>query len=137
MLFKKNKTDLPARLELEKSAKTPEVDFNAFGGKLSVKGRCMPEDAKGFFMPLMTWLDEYKEAAVEDTHLEINLEYFNTSSAKCMLDLMKKMVEIHKEGSSECSITWYYMEEDEDMLEVGETFEEMIDVPFELQETDE
>lgn len=137
MLFKKKSVDLPEQLILESSHKTPSVDFNGEEGILSITGRCMPEDAKGFFRPIMEWLDSYKEGADGTTHLKIHLDYFNTSSAKCMLDLLKKVEEIHKEGGTKCSVAWYYMEEDEDMLETGETYDEMIELPFELLVTDD
>lgn len=115
--------------------KEPNVHFDGGSGSLRIIGRCMPEDAKGFFKPLMEWLLVYKEAAADATHLHINLEYFNTSSSKCMLDLMKMVQSIDHEEKTKSYITWCYVEEDEDMLEVGENYQAMITVPFELRET--
>lgn len=138
MIFGKKETGTPPpALKLVGGFKEPSVMFDGESGELRVTGRCMPEDAKGFFKPLMEWLEQYKDAAQPETHLHINLEYFNTSSSKCMLDLMKAVQTIDSEGKSKGRVTWCYVEEDEDMLEVGENYQEMISLPFELKETED
>ena len=38
---------------------------------------------------------------------------------------------------SEVSVKWYYEEDDEDMLEAGEDYEAIIDLPFEMIEVEE
>ncbi len=65
--------------------------------------------------------------------LMFSLEYFNTSSSKCILDVFKKLEAIHK-GKNEVIINWYYEEDDEDMLEAGEDYESIIRVPFKMIE---
>jgi hypothetical protein len=64
----------------------------------------------------------------------VQLEYFNTSSSKCILDVFKKLESIHKSGDKEVIINWYYEEDDEDMLEAGEDYESIIRVPFKMIE---
>jgi len=68
------------------------------------------------------------------TTVEVKLEYFNTSSSKCILDVFKKLEIIHK-ARNDVEIKWYYEEDDEDMLEAGEDYESIIRVPFEMIET--
>jgi len=63
----------------------------------------------------------------------VKLEYFNTSSSKCILDVFKKLEMIHK-AKNDVEIKWYYEEDDEDMLEAGEDYESIIRVPFEMIE---
>ena len=62
------------------------------------------------------------------------MEYFNTSSSKCILDVFKKLESI---ADSEVSIKWFYEEDDEDMLEAGEDYEAIIDLKFEMIEVEE
>ena len=65
--------------------------------------------------------------------MNVQLEYFNTSSSKCILDVFKKLESIQK-GKQEVIINWYYEEDDEDMLEAGEDYESIIRVPFKMIE---
>jgi hypothetical protein len=67
------------------------------------------------------------------TQVNVQLEYFNTSSSKCILDVFKKLEAINK-GKSEVTVNWYYEEDDEDMLEAGEDYESIIRVPFKMIE---
>ena len=116
-------------IELEGTAKTPTVSFNAANGQLQIKGRSIPENSIEFYKPLVDWLEAYRGAPAANTQVDIQLEYFNTSSSKCILDVFKKL-ETLNEGSSSVTVNWYYEEDDEDMLEAGEDYSAIINMPF-------
>ena len=120
-------------ISIEGTAKTPTVKFEASTGVMEIKGRSIPENSIEFYKPLVDWLDEYSNAAKDQIQVNIQLEYFNTSSSKCILDVFKKLEAINK-GDSEVIINWYYEEDDEDMLEAGEDYESIIRVPFKMIE---
>ena len=120
-------------ITFEGTAKTPTVKFDAANGVFEIKGRSIPENSIEFYKPLVDWLDEYAKGPLDVTQVNVQLEYFNTSSSKCILDVFKKLETIHK-GSSEVIINWYYEEDDEDMLEAGEDYESIIRVPFKMIE---
>jgi len=115
------------------TTKTPSVQFNSGEGVIEIKGRSIPENSVEFYKPLVDWLDDYKTHPLPKTNVNIQLEYFNTSSSKCILDVFKKLEAIHK-GKNEVQINWYYEEDDEDMLEAGEDYESIIRVPFKMIE---
>ena len=120
-------------LKIEGSAKTPTVEFNS-KGDLHLKGRSIPENSIEFYKPLIDWIGNYSQNSNSDTVLNVQLEYFNTSSSKCILDVFKKLEAI---SGSNVSIKWHYEEDDEDMLEAGEDYEAIIDLPFEMIEVEE
>jgi hypothetical protein len=120
-------------LSISGTAKTPSVSFDSSKGLLEVKGRSIPENSIEFYKPLVDWLDEYAASPLQLTKVNVQLEYFNTSSSKCILDVFKKLEAIHK-GNGEVVINWYYEEDDEDMLEAGEDYESIIRVPFKMIE---
>jgi len=120
-------------LIIEGTQKTPSVSFNGSKGVLEIKGRSIPENSIEFYKPLVDWLEEYSESANESTIVNVHLEYFNTSSSKCILDVFKKLESIHKAHDG-VQINWYYEEDDEDMLEAGEDYESIIRVPFKMNE---
>jgi hypothetical protein len=123
-------------LHLEASAKTPEVVFDSNSGKLLLKGRSIPENSIEFYKPLNDWIDSYSSDPKEVTTIDVKLEYFNTSSSKCILDLFKKLERLNTSGS-EVSVNWYFEEDDEDMEEAGEDYQAIIKLPFNMIEVEE
>lgn len=122
-------------IKIEGTPKTPTVNFNAESGVLEIKGRSIPENAVEFYKPLVDWIGNYGGAAKDATEVNIQLEYFNTSSSKCILDVFKKLESIN--GKSSIVINWHYEEDDEDMLEAGEDYQAIINIPFKMIEMEE
>jgi hypothetical protein len=120
-------------LSIEGTAKTPTIKFDADSGIIEIKGRSIPENSIEFYKPLVDWLEKYGKTPKSLTKVNVQLEYFNTSSSKCILDVFKKLEGIHK-SNNEVIINWYYEEDDEDMLEAGEDYESIIRVPFKMIE---
>jgi hypothetical protein len=121
---------------IEGTPKTPSVNFDSASGILQLKGRSIPENSIEFYKPLVEWLEEYAAKPQAKTAVNIQLEYFNTSSSKCLLDLFKKLEGMHKSGN-DISIKWYYEEDDEDMLEAGEDYQSIINIPFKMIEVEQ
>ncbi len=123
-------------LHLEGSAKTPAVKFDGGSGVLELKGRSIPENSVEFYKPLNDWIDNYAQAPSQETVVDIKLEYFNTSSSKCILDMFKKLELINGNGTAVC-VNWYFEEDDEDMEEAGEDYQAIIGLPFKMIEVEE
>jgi len=93
---------------------TPEVNFDVFGGLLRLKGRCYPSDAKKFFEPILAWLQEYVDNPLAaSTVVQIDLEYFNTTSGKLLLNLFELLKTLHQK-KYQVSVKWYEWESDEE-----------------------
>ncbi len=123
-------------IRIEGTKKTPDVIFDAENGIIEIEGRSIPENSIEFYKPLVDWLDEYAKAPNEKTEVNIKLEYFNTSSSKCILDVFKKLEDIYK-AKKEVVINWHYEEDDEDMLEAGEDYQSILKIPFKMIEMEE
>jgi hypothetical protein len=121
---------------IEGTPKTPTVNFNAQEGKFEIKGRSIPENSIEFYKPLVDWLDKYASNPLDKTEVNIQLEYFNTSSSKCILDVFKKLEKV-SQGNKEIVINWFYEEDDEDMLEAGEDYQSILRIPFKMIEIGE
>lgn len=113
---------------LEGTAKTPEVKFSIDPISMSLSGRSIPENSIEFYKPLLDWVDQSIQLHDEEVCISVKLEYFNTSSSKCLMDLFKRI----EKAAPMASVDWYYEEEDEDMLEAGEDYDAIIDIPFRL-----
>jgi len=121
---------------IEGTSKTPQVEFSSENGKLLIKGRSIPENSIEFYKPLIDWIGEYAEKAQDSTVVNIQLEYFNTSSSKCILDVFKRLEQVRNSGKT-VAVKWFYEVDDEDMLEAGEDYQAIIDLPFEMIEIEE
>lgn len=117
---------------LEGSPKTPTVNLNADNGVLELKGRSIPENSIEFYKPIFDWVENYGNNPKADTQVNVVLEYFNTSSSKCILDFFKKLETLNGGGKTKVTINWHYEEDDEDMLEAGEDYQAIISVPFKM-----
>ena len=120
----------------EETLKTPYIKFDGEKGLIEIKGRSIPENSIEFYKPLIDWLEKFAGQSSGKTSVNVKLEYFNTSSSKCILDIFRKLELIHKKGD-EVEINWYYEEDDEDMFEAGEDYQSIINIPFKMIEMEE
>ena len=118
------------------SPKTPTVHFDGNTGQMELRGRSIPENSIEFYKPLIDWIDQYARAPRPSTQLRVQLEYFNTSSSKCILDLFKKLEAVRNTGN-EVVVLWHYEADDEDMLEAGEDYQAIINLPFKMIQIEE
>ena len=118
-------------INIEATLKSPKVLLDKDNGNFEINGRSIPENTSEFYAPIMDWLKEYGQSPNPQTDFQFKLEYFNTSSSKCILDICR-IIEEMKQGGNDVKISWVYEEYDEDMLEAGEDYEAMVDVPFDI-----
>jgi len=116
---------------LESTNLTPGIGLKSDDGTIDLKGKSIPENSLEFYQPVYDWLDAYVENPKEKTIVTVQLEYFNTSSSKCILDILKRIDRLDEDGF-DVLIRWYYDEDDEDMMEAGEDYSDLLDSPFEL-----
>jgi len=124
-------------LILNGTKQTPYVNFNATTGKLELSGRSIPENSFEFYNPLLEWLTAYGAIALPTTNFKVYLEYFNTSSSKYILEVLKRLKEINELDSKEVKVEWCYDEEDEEMMETGEDYEDVTGLNFTYTEIEE
>ena len=117
-------------LILERTAKTPQVEFLALEKRLTLAGRSIPENSIQFYDKLLGWTNDFCSSKPGQVEVHVKLEYFNTSSSKCLMDLLKRI----EQCDCQSEVFWYYEEEDEDMQEAGEDYAAIIQLPFKLVE---
>ena len=112
---------------------TPGIRFDVASNIFEISGRSLPEDVVKFYKPILDWLDEYAKSPNEKTIFNFRLSYFNTASSKIILDILMKLEGIHSDGK-DIAIKWHYSSDDEDMMEAGEEYADIVDIPIELIE---
>lgn len=114
-------------LNLAGTDETPAVVLDKKRGTFQITGRSIPVDAAQFYEPVIDWVQRYGQEPNPTTHMTFRFEYFNTASAKQILDLLYALEKI--KGAS---VEWYFDEEDEDMEEAGQEFAELVKIPFQF-----
>jgi len=110
---------------IESTKKTPNVDFST-NGRIRMNGRSTPEDAGGFYVLLLNWIYEYCKNPNQTTVVDIELEYFNSASAKYILLILRELVNVTDKGYK-VEINWHYEVGDDDILERGEYYASILD----------
>jgi hypothetical protein len=118
-------------LNIAPTKTTPGVVFDPTQRILEFSGQSYPENALQFYQGIQQTLESYLAENSEPLMVSFKLDYFNTSSSKCVLDLMECLERHHKRNNN-IAITWYYLEGDEDMHDSGVDFSLDIKIPFNL-----
>ena len=114
----------------EGNQKVPMVSFDPATGNFDLKGCSIPENSGAIYEPIIEFLKEYKEEPKDITTLNVELSYFNTSSSKWILNVLRILKEIKVKMKKEVIINWYYEAEDEEMLEAADDYESILRIPM-------
>lgn len=120
---------------IEPTRNTPFVNFDYASGLLELKGVSSPENSLEFYNPVFQAVDKYRELGMQSLEVNMALEYFNTSSSKCLYQIFKGIKRI-AEGGRSVVINWMYDTDDEDMREVGEDYSDILGLEFNYLEMD-
>jgi hypothetical protein len=126
------------KLIIEPTNNSPRIELNPEMNNFEFSGESRPENVRKFYLPVLEWLEAYtaaqgglKEAQrASQLQCKFNFEYFNSTSAKYILDIFKSLNAINGLGI-ELDIKWLYEDDDEDMLEVGQEMSRMSKLKFE------
>jgi hypothetical protein len=105
---------------LEPTTSTPAINFRT-DGRLLMEGRSLPENVVKFYLPLIEWANQLTAQVVK---FDINLEYINSASSKKILELLKVLDANNQ--VKELIVNWHYELDDEDALENGQIFEDLL-----------
>lgn len=122
---------------IEATRKTPYLRFSPATGVFEMKGRSIPENTYEFYSGVIKAVDEYLLSPGEDALLRFELDYFNTSSSKFLIDILKKFKAAAACGNINLKIEWRYEDGDDEMMETGRDFMELIEYDFEIIKIDE
>jgi hypothetical protein len=117
-------------LIIEATTFTPKIYFSLEKNIFEIEGESVPGNTAEFYMPIVQWLKDYEQhlyytknefGNAKRFSLNLKFEYFNSTSAKWILDLFFVIQKYNKEGF-DAQINWYYHNEDIDMRESGKEF---------------
>lgn len=107
-------------LTIEATSNTPQIVFKT-NGSLILNGRSYLIDVRKFYQPIFDWVSQLK---AEKVRFIINLDYFNSASAKVIFEILKTIDD--NDLVLEFDVIWKYETDDEDVLESGQIFEKRL-----------
>lgn len=127
------------KIIVEATSNSPRVVLDPENMVFEISGESRPKDVSSFYEPILQWLDEFgrditkQEEATPLFEFKFRFEYFNSLSAKFILDICKKLSRVRSDGNN-ISVQWHYEEDDDDMHEVGREMSRISKLPFEYVE---
>lgn len=129
-------------MRIEGTDNTPAIVLDHEQEKFEFSGESRPENVRKFYEPILEWIDGMEqyfffvmnkfEGQERQINFDFKFEYFNSSSAKYILDIMHALKSLQdKIAGLKINVRWHYEEFDEDMQEAGEEFEQMAGLGFE------
>jgi len=124
------------KLIIEPTASSPKVIFDPEKNIFEISGESRPADVASFYEEIICWMNDFSHhlskyhESREPVTFNLDFEYFNSSSAKYILDFCKQIGNARSKGK-EIQVRWHYDDDDMDMLEVGREMSRLAKFPFE------
>lgn len=117
---------------------TPYISFDAKESVLILQGDSRPENVEVFYEPIIDWTKKFcaeKIATASSTpiSIQIALNYYNSSSSKCIFDFLEH-TKVLAEHSIAVNVIWSYEKDDDDMKDAGHDLQELLHINFTFKE---
>lgn len=119
------------KLYIESTRITPFLIFDPSVALLDIRGRSSPDNSVNFYAKVLDQLGIYVTEGENNVEVNIFFEYLNSSTSKIVFDIFKKLTQIKSKGK-EVVVNWHFEEDDDDMMEAGEDYADLVDLPFNL-----
>lgn len=116
---------------VKRTFNTPEIELRPSEGLLKIEGRSIPEDPGEYYDIILRKLEDYYRNPQKITRIDIKLEYINSGSSKYMLELLR-LIKRNYDNGNDCIVNWFYEEDDESILELGQHYRNTIKIPFKM-----
>jgi hypothetical protein len=118
---------------------SPEVNFSPEENVFVIRGTSSPEDVRAMYYPVIEWFTNFIDTIIKHKtfsytlesplRLKIDLDYFNSSSAKFLYDICLELKKFTSAGIP-FVIEWYFDEEDIDLKEAGYDISLLVETAF-------
>ena len=117
----------------EKTKNSPEIILDIENSTFKIAGRSIVEDPGEFYSSIYKWLEEYVKTPLKKTDFVFDLEYFNSSSARQIMEIIMLLEKI-KDTDNQIKVSWLYEEGDEMSKERGDEIKLVSKLDFEIKE---
>jgi hypothetical protein len=115
--------------------KTPDIILNP-SGNIKITGRSIDENVRKAPEQVMNWIDSYLLDPAESTEVIIALEYLNSFNTLILTSILRRLALVNQK-SKKLVIKWYIENDDDDLLDRGESISSAFNIPIEFIMTDD
>lgn len=115
---------------------SPFIDFNPDTGIWIISGESYMENPCDFYVPVIEWVKSFIKTRETPVHLKIQLNYFNTSTTRCLLSIFN-LIREHKELGKAYRIQWELEDDDPGLVEEIEDLQVEANVKINIIEKSE
>lgn len=119
------------QLYFECQSQSPFVHYNMNENILEIGGKSFAKYSRHIYEEVLEWLNEYIKNPNEETIVSFKFEFYDTSSAKLILEILKKLDHLYNRNKK-VKVLWHYPEDDDDIEEAGEIYGKLIDTPVKV-----
>jgi len=119
------------QLHIVATRNTPSVVFLPEKATFHIVGSSIPEDPGTFYGPVVQWLQRNVAQLPDTCAFAFSLPYFNSSSLKALYSVLVEIKKGIDQGKA-FEVNWYVEDEDEFMIEAGETYQELLGMKINL-----
>ncbi|RLD51219.1 MAG: hypothetical protein DRI94_06645, partial [Bacteroidetes bacterium] len=116
---------------VKKTKKTPLISLDLTENIFQIKGPSFSEDILSVYDPVISWMNENLPQLENELTCELYFTVLNSASHKKIFQILIILNGFMDRGKK-IKIKWYYDEDDEDIMEMGEDLTELINLPFDL-----
>lgn len=127
------------KLYISPTPTTPEVSFSPEEDIYFISGISSPEDVRALYYPVIEWIKDLASDLINGKSLRystenpltltVDLEYFNSSSAKFLFDIFNELKQLIPAGIP-VKIEWHHDKEDIDMRDAGNDISLLVGMEF-------
>ena len=117
-------------LNVKGDKKSPGIIFEPYSGLLVISGKSSLENPGKFFEPVLKWIEKYVKDAAIKTTFRMEMDYFNSSTAKYLMKIFRILEELNADAKNELIIEWCHDDLDHSMQESGEDYQSMLKLTF-------
>jgi capsule polysaccharide modification protein KpsS len=124
---------------IKRTSTTPEINFSPDEKLFIISGISSPEDVRALYYPVIEWVQNLVNEIIAGNYkvfsglvpirLQIDLHYFNSSSAKFLFDILSEFKRLAP-VSVPFIVEWSYEEEDSDMKDAGADIALLVGMEF-------
>lgn len=127
------------KLHIHSTKTTPEIILSPEENIFVIRGTSTPEDVREMYYPVIEWIKKFLDDILDGKNdsyssenpleFQIDLAYFNSSSAKFLFDIFSELKRLTPAGIP-FAVEWFYDEDDLDMKEAGQNFSSLVETEF-------
>jgi hypothetical protein len=113
-------------MEIKPTSGTPLFRLNEDIGYIELKGRSISESIEHFYNNVHLIINDYlKENSIHV--IDIFFDYMNSKTQRYLMTILKEL------QNKNIVINWYFEEDDDSIIFVGETFKSILNLEFNLK----